>query len=169
MPSQVYVNPSRLDLDVVLSSASAFYPQSPIASGILTDFFGSGFNHLRSAMVEPDSRDLIQKWDYYDKGPWVDDTGNSQYVEEIIGLFVPPFTANYSFYLAADQSAYVSLHRAFDDIGSPASVRSFKGTLQGPCWDCTGLGGQPFQRALAHEFLYVRMRSSTRVMQIMLV
>ncbi|CAE7434465.1 unnamed protein product [Symbiodinium sp. CCMP2592] len=56
----------------------------------------------------------------------MDDTGHDFYAEEITGFFVAPYTANYSFYLAADDEADLSLSCCGDMAGMKVIVRSEK-------------------------------------------
>ncbi|CAE7876767.1 unnamed protein product [Symbiodinium microadriaticum] len=58
--------------------------------------------------------------------PLMDDTGHDFYAEEITGFFVAPYTANYSFYLAADDEADLSLSCCGDMAGMKVIVRSEK-------------------------------------------
>jgi hypothetical protein len=119
---KVYRNGYDLSLDDVFTGANDFFPQSPIRDGTRTDFVGGGFNHLQSKTLDPDSADAVERLQYFDTGPWTADTGHDSYVEEILGLFTPPFTANYSFYVAADQTASVALSRHMESLHSKAAV-----------------------------------------------
>lgn len=106
----VYPNPSGMALEDALSSRNIYYPVAPLVSGTLEDVARGAYGYTSYATalasetgVLPAAsvlvRDIVSS----------DDTTNDMYVQEIVGVLIPPFTANYSLYLAADDSAEVAM------------------------------------------------------------
>lgn len=104
----VYQNPGGLPLELALSSASAQYPQSPSRVAILADLAGSAFQHVTYVRPGEEAYSTVAS-ELVAEQPASDDTGADNYAEEAVGFFVAPFTAEYSFYLAADAAADLAL------------------------------------------------------------
>ncbi|CAK9049712.1 unnamed protein product [Durusdinium trenchii] len=104
---QVFYNPYNLPLHRALGYENPGYPQSPMETGVLADMLRGALHHVKFESVP--STSLAAKRLYVTATPLSDDTGYDLYAEEITGYFIAPYTGVYTFYLAADDEADLSL------------------------------------------------------------
>ncbi|CAE7347654.1 unnamed protein product, partial [Symbiodinium sp. CCMP2456] len=120
----LYANPENLPVHRALGSSNAGYPQSPLMTGTMVDVLRGALTHVKFDPIPQSVRSA--KRTYVAGPPLMDDTGHDFYAEEIVGFFVAPYAANYSFYLAADDEADLSLSCCGDMAGMKVIVRSEK-------------------------------------------
>jgi hypothetical protein len=130
---KVYRNPDSLDVAHALSDSSALYPQSPELIGTQTEMVVGAYQHVRYAEAVPDDLGRVAKnIKYMAELPLRDDTREDFYAQELTGFFIAPFNAQYSFYIAADDSADIALSLPDGNETGPMGLRVVAGVSAPP-------------------------------------